>query len=303
MSRHLLLLCKRFLLLALVLGLSWFTFYKFFPFIDANLPWGIAILATYAFIAYAGLPALVRVYQALHKTNHLPTRSIAGDGWALDPINLVVIAKSERDFVRAMHKAGWVEPDPLTLRSGFKMMYSVLFSRSYPTAPFSATYVFGRKQDLAFQIEIGDNPKDRHHVRFWRLGTTILDDDHEHITFWKGLLNKFISKKKEVWIGAASLERGLTFTRRTLQITHRQQGDTDAERVYLVESLKDAHTLRDAINIKAGEPLHTHYQGFREKIIADGYVTLCEIKSRGVTTVAEGVASLLAADSNKKDAA
>src|SRR5262245_6861599 len=124
MSRHILLICKRLLLLTLVLSLSWFTFYKFFPLVDSALPWGVAIVATYAFIAYAGLPALARVYQALHKTNHLPTRSVVGDGWALDPINLVVIAKNERDFVRAMQKAGWVEPDPLTLRSGFKMATS-----------------------------------------------------------------------------------------------------------------------------------------------------------------------------------
>lgn len=282
MSRHLLLICKRLLILSLVLGLSWFTFFKFFPFVDANLPWGIAILATYGFFAYAGLPALARIYQALHQTNHLPTRSIAGDGWALDPINLVVLAKNERAFVRAMHKAGWVEPDPLTLKSALQMIYSVLFSKSYPTAPFSTTYVFGRKQDLAFQIQIGDNPKDRHHVRFWRLGTTILEDDHEHISFWKGLLGKFISRKKEVWVGAASLEHGLTFTRHTLQITHGQQGDTDAERVFLVDTLKKTGVLKDAINIKAGEPLHTRYQGFRETIIADGYVTLCEIKGSAV---------------------
>ena len=196
----------------------------------------------------------------------------------MDPVNLVVLAKNERQFVRAMQKGGWIQPDPLTLRSALKMIYSVLLSKPYPTAPFSNTYLFGRKQDLAFQVPIGENPKDRHHVRFWRLGTTILEEDHEHITFWQNLLSRFLTKKKEIWVGAVSMEGGLTFTKRTLQITHRLQSDTNTARMFLVESLREKNALKDVINIKAGEPLHTRYQGFRETIIADGYVTLFEVK-------------------------
>jgi hypothetical protein len=177
-----------------------------------------------------------------------------------------------------MQKAGWVQPDPLSLRSSLKMIIAVTLNKSYPTAPFSSTYVFGKKQDLAFQIQIDNSPRNRHHVRFWRLGATVLDNDHHHRTFWQKLLSKFLTNKKEIWVGAASLERGISVTRRTLQITHRQDGDTDAERDFLVETLNKARVIKDTIEIKAGEPLHTRYQGFRETIIADGYVELCELK-------------------------
>jgi hypothetical protein len=278
MPRFFLLLIKRLLVLALLVGLSWFTVFKIFPFIDNQLPWGVAVLATYGWIAYIGLPALVRIWQLLHRPTHVPTRSHARDGWALDPINLVVIARNERDFVWAMQKAGWVQPDPLTLKSSLRTIRAVLLNTSYPTAPFSATYVFGKKQDVAFEIEIDGNPKNRHHVRFWRLGATLLDDEHEHRSFWHKLLSKFMKRKKEVWVGAASLETGVNLSRRTLQIVHKQEGDTDNERDFLVSTLKQAGVLRDAVGIKAGEPLHTNYQGFRESIIADGYVTLCELK-------------------------
>lgn len=277
MSRYILLICKRLLIVTLIVTLSWFTLFTVFPFVDDRTPVIVAVVLTYLFLAYIGLPALLRVYHALHKPTHVPTRTHAADGWALDPINLVVLAKNEKEFMRAMLKAGWVQPDPLNLRSTIKTIYSVLLHRSYPRAPFSNTYIFGKKQDLAFQIQIDNNLQHRHHVRFWRLGKTALQE-HEHAGFWQKLLVKFIRKETEIWIGAVSMESGLNFTRRSLQITHRQHGDTDASRDFLVASLTKAGVSKDPLQIKAGEPLHTKYQGFREKIIADGYVMLCEIK-------------------------
>lgn len=271
---------KRLLVLLLVIGLAWFTFFKFFPALDSRLPFLVALLITYGFLAYVGIPALLRIRHLIQPPTHVPTRTIAGDGWSLDPINIVVIAKDESEFVSCMKQAGWVQPDPLSFKSAFKMITSIILNRSYPTAPFSSTYVFGRKQDLAFQIQINGNPKNRHHARFWRIGSTVLETEHEHNGFWRALLKRFLNKEKEIWVGAASLETGINLTRRTLQITHRQDGNTDTERDFLVESLREAKVLKDALGIKAGEPLHTRYQGFRETIIADGYVKLCEIKRR-----------------------
>jgi hypothetical protein len=271
---------KRLLVLLLVIGLAWFTFFKFFPALDSQLPFLVALLITYGFLAYIGIPALLRVRHLIQPPTHVPTRTIAGDGWALDPINLVVVAKNERQFVACMQKAGWVQPDPLNLKSCFKMIGATVLHRSYPAAPFSSTYVFGRKQDLAFQIQINGSPKNRHHVRFWRLGSNILEVEHEHHGFWRTLLKSFMSKEKQIWVGAASLETGINLTRRTLQVTHRQHGNTDTERDFLVKTLAAANVLKDTLGIKAGEPLRTRYQGFRETIIADGYIKLCEIKRR-----------------------
>lgn len=278
MSRHLLLICKRLLLLTLVIGLSWFTLFKLFPFIDDRLPWAVALILTYIFIAYVGLPALVRVHQALAKPNHVPTRSLTGDGWAVDPINLVVVARNEKDFVWAMQKAGWYRADERTLKNNFRMIYATIFNRPYPTAPFTPHYVFGRRQDLGFEIPIGSSPRHRHHVRFWRLGTTLLDDEHEHQGFWRTLLKRFVHEERQVWVGAATTDRGLTVQWRDLQINHSIDADTMSERQFVVDSLQTARMLKDTVDIKAGEPLHTRHQGFGETIIADGYVKLCEIK-------------------------
>lgn len=271
-------LLKRILVLALIMGLAWFTLFKFFPWADAKLPLGFAILATYAFLAYVALPAMLRVRHLIQPPTHVPTRTIAGDGWAVDAINIVVLARNERDFIWAMQKAGWLMAEPLTIKSRIKMVTAVLLNRPYPTAPFGSYYVFGRKQDLGFQIPIGNSPRHRHHVRFWRLGTTILDDEHEHHGFWLKLLKRFLNRKKEIWVGAAILDAGLNLRFRNLQIDHGIEDDTTIERDFLVGSLKDANVLKDKINIKAGEPLRTRHQGFGEEIIADGYVALCELK-------------------------
>jgi len=275
---HLLLPLKRLLVLLLGLILAWFSAFTFFPWANGRLPQIIALLVTYCFLAYIGLPALVRFWHLLQKPTHVPTRSLSRDGWALDPMNIVVLAKNEQEFIAAMKKAGWYTADKPTLKNNLRFVFSMLFIRPYPTAPFGTHFVFGRRQDLGFQIPVGPSPRKRHHVRFWNLGITLLEGDHEHHGFWRKLLKKFLRKKKQVWVGAASLDWGINILVRNLQFDHGINGDTDAERDYIVATLKESGVLKDSIGIKAGEPLRTRHQGFMETIIADGYVELCELK-------------------------
>lgn len=269
---------KRLLVLFLIAALAWFTVFKFFPAVDARLPWLVALLITYGFLAYVAIPALLRVRHLLTPPTHVPTRTIAGDGWAVDPINLVVIAKNEKEFTWALQKAGWHLADPVKFKTVMRMLYALLFKQPYPNAPFGTYYVFGRRQDLGFQIPLNGSPRHRHHIRFWRLGTTILEEDHEHHGFWRKLLKPFLVKEKEVWVGAAIMDYGLVMRARNLQLDHRVEPDTAHEREFVVDTLKQAKVLKDAINIKAGQPLRTRHQGFGEEIIADGYVKLCELK-------------------------
>lgn len=278
MSRYILLVCKRLLIVTLIVTLSWFTLFTVYPFVDNHAPVAIAIIITYLFLAYIGLPALLRVWHALHKPTHVPTRTHAADGWAVDAVNVVVVSGDKKDFIWAMQKAGWRVADPKNIKTVIRMAFAVFFNRPYPTAPFGNYYVFGRKQDIGFQIAVGNSPRHRHHVRFWQLGTTSEHGHHAHHGFWQGLLKKFLHPKKQIWVGAAILDNGLNVRRRNLQIDHSIESNTALEREFLVSSLKKAGVLKDQVNIKAGEPLHTRHQGFGETIIADGFVALCELK-------------------------
>jgi hypothetical protein len=275
---NLLLLLKRLLVLLLGLALVWFSAFNLFPWIDDRLPLTLALLATYCFLAYIGLPALSRVWHALHKPTQVPTRSVEHDGWAADPINIVVLARSENDLKVAMQKAGWLIADPPTFRNVVRMVLSITFNRPYPNAPFEANYVFGRRQDLGFQIPTGNSPRKRHHVRFWQLGTAILDGEHEHTGFWRRLLERFLNKKKRVWIGAAVYDWGINAKKRNLQLSHGVDGNTVAERDFLVKTLEDAKMLKKVTPIKAGDPLRAKHHRFGELLITDGYVKLCVIK-------------------------
>ncbi|MGH7196608.1 MAG: LssY C-terminal domain-containing protein [Candidatus Saccharimonadales bacterium] len=269
---------KRLLIFALGIILAWFTAFGFFPAVDKRLPFLVALLVTYCFLAYVGIPALLRIRHLTHPPRHVPTRAITRDGWALDPINLAVLAKNEKEFIWAMEKAGWRVADPPTLFNTIHFCWAFVLNRPYPTAPFSSLYVFGRKQDIGFQIPLADSPRHRHHVRFWRVGSTVLEDEHEHQNFWRKLLKKFLRKEKQVWVGAAILDHGINVRRRNLQITHRVHGNTVLERDYVVESLQKANVLKDTATIKAGEPLRSRHQSFGETIISDGNVKLCELK-------------------------
>lgn len=276
--RSIVIIVGRICVFSLLVLLAWFTVFRFFPWADARLPWGIALLVCYCVVAYIGLPALVRLWQFVHRPEHVPTRSHAGDGWALDPINIVVVAKNQTEFVWAMQKAGWLLADAPTFKNNIRFALAMAFDYPYPHAPFGTHYVFGRRQDLGFQIPVGNSPRHRHHIRFWRLGTTILEDDHAHHGFWRTLLRHFIRKEKGIWVGAAVYDAGLNIRVRTLQLDHAIDSNTCNERDFFIDTLKHARTLKDVTEIQAGEPLHTRHQGFRETIISDGYVKLCEIK-------------------------
>lgn len=287
MSSRILLLYKRLLIFALIFALSWFTAFKFFPYIDDRLHAGLAIVITYGFIAYIGLPALARFWHTLHKPTHVPTRTFASDGWAVDAINIIVLAKNEREFIYSMQQAGWSLAQDKTIKTALHLAYSIIFNKPYANAPFGNCYVFGRKQDLGFQIPIGNSPRHRHHVRFWRLTQTRLDNEEKQHGFWRKLLQNFLTGKKEVWVGAAISDKGLVIQWRSLQVSHGVNSDTSKERDYLIGTLKKSGVLHDTVGVKAGEPLRTRHQGFGEVIIADGYVKLCELKRQAFSPAAK----------------
>jgi len=87
-------------------------------------------------------------------------------------------------------------------------------------APVSNLFLFGRKQDLAFEQPVGDNPRQRHHVRFWRW------DKPEH--------------DRPVWFGSATFDESVGVSHTTGQVTHHTGPDIDAERDRIADELQKA---------------------------------------------------------------
>jgi len=184
----------------------------------------VAALAAWAVLAYLVAPALWTLFferepdlaQAQHVT-------ATADGHPGDPVNIALVA-TEAELVQAMQAALWSPADPITLATSLRIAADSVLRRPDPDAPVSNLYLFGRRQDLAFEQPVGDSPRQRHHVRFWRW------DHTEH-----GV---------PVWFGAATFDErvGLSYT--TGQVTHHIGPDVDAERDRIAGELERAGCAR-----------------------------------------------------------
>lgn len=277
------LVLRRLGILAAVVALAYVTSFLLFPFFDRRIPTLWAALLTYGVMAYGGIPAAVRILRFVYKPNHIPAVTTTGDGWVSDPVNIAVLARSRRDFVWAMQKAGWYTADKNSWRNAVKEGLALLFDTPYPNAPFSKHYLFGRRQDLGFQIPVGNSPRHRHHVRFWRVDARNNPVDtkqvREHQGFWRSLFKPFLRKKYSLWVGAAIFDSGPVAIRwRNGQITHKIHPDANFERDFIIESLERAGVLRSVTDIKSGEPYRGRGQAIGVTVISDGFVKLCELK-------------------------
>ena len=67
--------------------------------------------------------------------------------------------------------AGWYRADEIDLVTSLRISVDSVFGRKYSTAPVSNLYLYGRKEDYAFERP-GKNVRQRDHVRFWNTGRT-----------------------------------------------------------------------------------------------------------------------------------
>src|SRR5438309_2280195 len=170
----------------------------------------VVLVIAWLLMAYLILPALWRHYEHQPALESAPKTTVTAQGIPGDPLNVGLIG-TEQEIVSALPGSGWDAADPVTLRSSIGIARSVLRDKPYNDAPVSPLFVFGRKQDLAFEKPVGDNASHRHHVRFWK--STELG---------RGEL--------PLWIGAVTYDRSVVLSHRTGQITHHIDADIDAER-------------------------------------------------------------------------
>lgn len=273
----------RVLTIVVVLVLALLTSFVLIPFLDRRLPIFPVILISYALVAYVLLPMVGRFWQLVIKPNHIPRYVVTPDGWPADPINIAIVAKSRRHFIRSMKKAGWYTADPSTLRNRIREGYAILLDKPYPNAPFSAMYLFGRKFDIGFQIAYGKNksPRHRHHVRFWQL-IDLPDVPHDdiHFAYWFERIKHLFLRRRKVWIGAAIDDvQPIGVRWRNLQLTHANSGEHTEERDFIIESLSRQHLISSITDIKDGEPFKMQSQNIGTRFVVDGYIKVIELKN------------------------
>ncbi len=270
----------RLLILLLGVTLAFGVIDQGFPYLDQYFPSWLVFLIAYLFVAYIGIPVLIRLWRVVIKPDHLPVYVTTGDGWASDPVNIAVVCRSQSHLIKAMKSAGWSVSAKGTLTNNLKTALAIIRGNHYPEATMSRLYLFGRSQDIGFQIQDGDSPspRHRHHVRFWKLKNPKKQDEHHD--FWHNLMRLFRHRTSEVWIASATHDVSLiAFRMRNFQVTHQIDSDTNKERDFLINTLKKAKKLQGEVEeVTSGHDLEFRGQTFGVNIIVDGRLKVIRLR-------------------------
>ncbi len=197
------------------------------------------LVAAWGAVAYLVMPDYWKRYVRKHPSlADVPGVTRTSDGMPGDPINVALVGTKE-SVVKALAAAKWFPADPLSIKSDLKIAEATVLKRPYDTAPVSDLFLFGRKEDLAYEQPVGDDPRQRHHVRFWE--TSKRDGDG-----------------RPIWVGAAIYDTRVGLSHETGEITHHTGPDIDAERDHLFDDLKRGG---DLVETYAIDGFHTEKTG------------------------------------------
>jgi LssY C-terminus len=220
-----------------------------------------ALIVGYLVAAYVVLPTYWTRYTRHHPAlADIPNITHTVDGIPGDPLNVSLIG-TESDLKKIMLAAQWYPADPLTLRSRLEIAGAAVFEHPYDDAPVSNLYLWGRKEDLAFEQPVGNDPRQRHHVRFWR--SERLDPDG-----------------RPVWVGAAIFDQRIGLSHTTGQITHHTAPDIDAERDTLFSDLQRTGELSEVFFVDGFHRVREGRNGGGDPWFTDGRLEVGVIRAK-----------------------
>src|SRR5579859_140804 len=196
------------------------------------------------------LLVLLRWYPYPSAFPSLPRITHTASGAAGDPLNLIIVG-SQPQITQSFLQAGWLIPDPITRHTSEKIAVASLAHRSYPTAPVSNLYIFGRVQDLAFEKPTND-VQNRGHIRLWKTGTLI--------------------DGQPMWLGAASYDSGIELSGTNHLPTHHIAPTVDLERNAVGADLTKTGLVREELYGAFTPPIVYARNGGGDYYASDGDV-------------------------------
>lgn len=185
----------------------------------------VGLLIVWLIAAYLLMPQWWKHYAKKHPSfDDNPRITQTGSHHPGDPLNVALIG-TEEQLIKIMEAGKWFEAAKLGLKSDLKIAADTVLSRPDENAPVSNLFLYGRKEDLAFEQPVGHNPRHRHHVRFWKTGR--------------------MTDGRPEWIGSAVYDERVGLSHTTGQITHVTAPDVDQERDYLFQCLEGTGMLAD----------------------------------------------------------
>jgi LssY C-terminus len=188
------------------------------------------------------------LHEALQR---LPCCTTNADGTvAGDPLNIVFIGEIDEIF-SALFDRQWNMTEQVDLGSSWEEVKAFLFASSFPYAPASSLYLYGRRQDLTIQKPRA-TIEARNHLRLWRAPMRF--------------------EGKSVWVGQVSRDIGIRFTLDTWNLaTHRIDPHVDGTREYLVQDLFRSRLVTKVGYVRGGKP--ATLASPRTDLAGDPYVT------------------------------
>lgn len=193
---------------------------------------------------------LIRFYPYAYNFPAFPRITHTESGADGDPINIVFVGRKEQ-ILHSFQQAGWLIPDPITPQTSKKIAIASLAHRSYPTAPVSHLYVFGKVQYLAFEKPTND-VQNRGHIRLWQTGTLL-----------GGQL---------VWVGTASYDHGIEFSGTNHLPTHHIAPTVDLERNAVGADLERTGLVKNEAYAAFTAPIFAARNGGGDYYESDGDV-------------------------------
>ncbi len=243
---------QRSLILALGIFSVWLIAFVVFEFADQRLPSILALGITYGIAAYMIL--LVPCAWVLRSCNAKVCRALQSQAMDCPAIRLIWRLQARfNNFEPPSQPPAGRKLIGWELKSSWRMVRAFVFKSSYPTAPFSTLYLFGRGQDIGFQKAIDNSPRKRHHIRFWALSLARAEDTMGEASFWLNT-DRPRDDARVFWVGAGTKDTGLSFTRLTFQVTHATDSDTNAERDYIIGELREKRVIEAITEYQSGQP-------------------------------------------------
>lgn len=192
-----------------------------------------------------------------------PLTNFTRDGLPSDPLNVKVFSTAGQ-LATAFLAAGWYRADEIDFITSLRIIIDSIFKRKYATAPVSNLYLFGRRQDYAFERP-GSSVRERDHVRFWDTGQRSRDN-------------------RAVWVGGATRDIAVELSRTTFLPTHKIAPNVDAERATVVHDLvSTGWVLDEELEPGFGKPTQTENAG-GDPYHTDGMVAVLELANVPVLT-------------------
>jgi hypothetical protein len=201
------------------------------------------------------------------------------DGDSGDPINMQICG-TDGQIGAAFASAGWYRADEIDFITSARISIDSILGRAYTTAPVSNLYLFGRKEDLAFERP-GHNARQRDHIRLWN---TSRSGDNG----------------RPIWIGSATKDVKVELSKTNHLPTHGIAPDLDEERELVVSELaQTGFVIED--NTCPGFGKETHgFNGGGDPYFTDGHVAVLALANIRTNPLAKQVRSPFIASIVKK---